>query len=645
VGNTWRYLLATAAIALTAACSGDDNITNSDVLQVDTLPLFAAGIPANGTGQCLLDDVIDAGFVNSGDVQCTSEDVDIAVANVVTYNVNNGPFVTPASTGGAIQCSAGDLIDVNITAQVQNHAQERFDVGLWVGTQGTDALTGSQCDHYNLVNGQNNSTNIDGDQCGDVNANLNVDVPLGTLFDLACTDGDPDPDVVALTVSACAAWQNHEDGADRVCPGSPGSGAQGSFRFGTTPETPAKCKCEDLALPLDIRGTITIVKDAVPDAAVNFGFTSTGAAPLGGAFTLDDDADPTLSNTQVFTNVVAGNYSVTEGADPTGWQFTSLSCTSTGTGTSTSTSGKVATITLGAGGAVTCTYVNTKQGTITIVKDAVPDAAQNFGFTSTGSAPLGGAFTLDDDGDPTLSNTQTFSNVPPGPYSVTEGADPAGWQFTSLSCTSSGTGTSTSTAGKVATITLGAGGQVTCTYVNTQQGTITIIKDAVPNDAQNFGFSSTGGAPLGGTFNLDDDGDPTLSNTQTFNNVPPGPYSVTEGADPAGWQFTSLSCTSSGTGTSTSTAGKVATITMGAAGSVTCTYVNTKNGSITIVKDVQSPATDDEDFGFTTSGTGVAPFTLDDDGGSDATNSNQIVFATFSRVPGRLRKGPRQTGR
>ena len=158
VGNTWRYLLATAAIALTAACSGDDNITNSDVLQVDTLPLFAAGTPANGTGQCLLDDVIDAAFVNSGDVQCTSEDVDIAVANVVTYNVNNGPFVTPASTGGAIRCSAGDLIDVNITAQVQNHAQERFDVGLWVGTQGTDALTGSQCDHYNLVNGQNNST-------------------------------------------------------------------------------------------------------------------------------------------------------------------------------------------------------------------------------------------------------------------------------------------------------------------------------------------------------------------------------------------------------------------------------------------------------------------------------------------------------
>ncbi|HWP70136.1 MAG TPA: hypothetical protein VNM36_03505, partial [Gemmatimonadaceae bacterium] len=450
VGNTWRYLLATAAIALTAACSGDDNITNSDVIKVDTVPLFAGGVPANGPGQCLLDDVIDAGFINSGDVQCTSEDVDIAIASATTYSVNGGAFVTLASTGGKILCSPGDLVSVNGSAQVINHAQERYDVGLWVGLSGADALTGAQCNHYNLVAGSNGSTNIDGDQCGDVQANITVDVPLGLLDNLTCVDGDPDPNVVALTISACAGWQNHIDGAERVCP----TGAGGSFRLGTTPETPAKCKCEPLSLPLDIRGTITIIKDAVPDAGVNFGFTSTGAAPLGGAFTLDDDADPTLSNTQVFTNVVAGSYSVTEGADPTGWQFTSLTCTSTGSGTSTSTSGKVATITLGAGGAVTCTYVNTKQGTITIVKDAVPDAAQNFGFTSTGAAPLGGAFSLDDDADPTLSNTQVFSNVPPGPYTVTEGADPAGWQFTSLTCTETGTGTSTSTAGKVATITL-----------------------------------------------------------------------------------------------------------------------------------------------------------------------------------------------
>jgi hypothetical protein len=306
-------------------------------------------------------------------------------------------------------------------------------------------------------------------------------------------------------------------------------------------------------------GTITVIKDAVPNAATDFTFTTTGSAPLGGSFLLDDDADGTLSNTKVFNNVPAGSYSVTEGADPTGWQFGSLSCTNSGGATSTSTAAKVATITLGAGGSATCTYVNNQQGTITIIKDAAPNSAQDFTFNTTGSAPLGGSFLLDDDADGTLSNTKVFSNVPLGSYTVTEAADPTGWAFGSLSCTNSGGTTSTSTAAKVATITIGAGGSATCTYVNNELGTIIIEKEVVGGSTlQTFSFTrriSTSTSDAG------DNPNPTMTHggSSTSNKkLAANTYRVCEVNLAAGWQTptvtvngtpTALSVTDAGTGT------------------------------------------------------------------------------------------------
>ena len=51
--------------------------------------------------------------------------------------------------------------------------------------------------------------------------------------------------------------------------------------------------------------------------------------------------------------------------------------------------------------------------------------------------------------------------------------------------------------------------------------TIVIVKDAIPDDAQDFSFTAGGGlSPT--SFSLDDDADGTLSNTQTFTDVAPG---------------------------------------------------------------------------------------------------------------------------
>jgi hypothetical protein len=99
-------------------------------------------------------------------------------------------------------------------------------------------------------------------------------------------------------------------------------------------------------------------------------------------------------------------------------------------------------------------------------------------------------------------------------------------------------------------------------------GTIRIHKVTENGDAS-FGYTTTGGLSPA-TFNLSNGG------TQTYGpgTVLPGTYSVDESTLPAGWTFKSLVCTASGSGTSATPSGTTASITMGANGTVDCTYTN-----------------------------------------------------------------------
>src|SRR5262249_19708322 len=150
---------------------------------------------------------------------------------------------------------------------------------------------------------------------------------------------------------------------------------------------------------------------------------------------------------------------------------------------------------------------NTNESTITIVKDAIPNDPQDFAFTTTGTGPSAftNGFALDDDSDPTLSNTVTFifPAAQLGTKTITEPAV-SGWTLHSLVCSG---GANTSTAGSVATVGLGAGHHATLFRSNTNDSTITIVKDAVPNDPQDFAFTTTGTGSTGFTngFSLDDD--------------------------------------------------------------------------------------------------------------------------------------------
>lgn len=104
-------------------------------------------------------------------------------------------------------------------------------------------------------------------------------------------------------------------------------------------------------------------------------------------------------------------------------------------------------------------------GTITIVKDANPDSAQDFAFTTTGSGLS--SFSLDDDMNGTLPNTKTFSSVAAGIYTVSESVA-SGWNLSSITCADP---TQNSSSGlptaPTATINLAVGETVTCTFTNT----------------------------------------------------------------------------------------------------------------------------------------------------------------------------------
>ena len=128
--------------------------------------------------------------------------------------------------------------------------------------------------------------------------------------------------------------------------------------------------------------------------------------------------------------------------------------------------------------------------TITIIKDALPNDAQDFAFTTTGLTLS--AFSLDDDSDPTLSNTQVFSGITTfGTKTVTE-ADPAPtFALTDLVCTEDKTqNSSISLSTRRATIVLEEGEVVTCTFTNTlQTGTLRVIKNVVNDNGGSKGVA------------------------------------------------------------------------------------------------------------------------------------------------------------
>jgi hypothetical protein len=101
-----------------------------------------------------------------------------------------------------------------------------------------------------------------------------------------------------------------------------------------------------------------------------------------------------------------------------------------------------------------------------------------------------------------------------------------------------------------------------------------IIHKVTENGDADFGYTTTGGLNPS-TFTLSNGETQTYGPPGDTTQVLPGNYSVTESTIPAGWTLKSLVCTASGSpGTTVSTSGATASLTMTPDGLVECTYTN-----------------------------------------------------------------------
>ncbi len=233
---------------------------------------------------------------------------------------------------------------------------------------------------------------------------------------------------------------------------------------------------------------------------------------------------------------------------------------------------------------ITCKFLNERvtappTGKVIIQKQVSPTHAQDFNFQGTGPNNWNQPFQLDDDlgasgGNNQLPKSRAF-DVPPGNYTFKE-TPTNGWTLTKIEC-SPAANASVNLNGHSAQINVVAGQTTTCYFTNKQNNAeIRIIKDAMPNDLKDFGF--TGGGPnFSQAFILDDDaGVPGASNQRQNNQafiVPAGQQYVFTEALASPWVLTGITCTPANAAI-VDQPGRKVTITPVANQTVTCTFRN-----------------------------------------------------------------------
>ena len=117
-----------------------------------------------------------------------------------------------------------------------------------------------------------------------------------------------------------------------------------------------------------------------------------------------------------------------------------------------------------------------------------------------------------------------------------------------------------------------------CVTNTVATGTLTIVKDAQPDDPQDFNFTTVGNLLI--PFDLDDDGPggSPMPNSRTFTVTSGVNYTVTEGAV-SGWTTNSIQCLFAVPGlttTFTDQLNRTFTVNLTPGANVTCTFTNNK---------------------------------------------------------------------
>ncbi len=199
------------------------------------------------------------------------------------------------------------------------------------------------------------------------------------------------------------------------------------------------------------RGQIVVDKVTIPSRDPQ---SFTFIPSYGSSFGLTDADSPNNSG-----YLVPGSYSVSESAQ-TGWTLTDTTCVSSIGDTESAGS-----LELDAGETITCTFTNTKKGHIIIDKVTDPSGdSQSFTFDASGGSYAD--FSLTD------AATPNDQELVPGAYEVGETV-PGGWDLTNITCADPSQDSSgMMPTAPTATINVAAGETVTCTFTNTQRGSI-----------------------------------------------------------------------------------------------------------------------------------------------------------------------------
>jgi hypothetical protein len=302
-------------------------------------------------------------------------------------------------------------------------------------------------------------------------------------------------------------------------------------------------------------GSITIIKNAVPDDAQDFAYSTTGGLSPA-TFSLDDDANGTLLNSQLFSGITSFvSYTVAE-TTASGWtlSFATPPCVLTsGNGGGSSASGSTVTINMKEGENYSCTFTNSRQnGTITLIKSVTNSFGGNAGVNDFGLT-IGGT---------AVNSGGSIAATPGTSYAINE-AGLAGYTFVSIT----GTGCPAALGG---TVTVAAGGSVTCTITNQDVAPTLALNKTVSNlngggaGEDDFVLSAT---PTTGTTITDAGGD--VSATAAISNMA---YTLSE-TSVTGYTGSAWSCT----GTGGNLVGNVVTLDEGAVVSCGITNTDSKN--------------------------------------------------------------------
>ena len=656
-----RTITLGAALAAFAACS--DNPTVVQTPRPGVKPMYNATVPFNNNGVCMNNDAVAAptgtiSGVQQGDSpigvsNCTSQDVKIAQANILSYQVtdangNFGPVIT-FHPGDVVSCIAGSPIKLNLSAQLdETSTSARTDVGIWIATDGGNAQTGA-CNHYNLTVNPlaPGASNNDQDNCGDLNAGAVVDnFPLGVIDAICQTSG---PTSTLLHVGSCLGWK--EPGADTQCPLASQGETPNGYRWGTLFANKAKCNCDGFDVPITVHqsaklevakactpttdpGTFdllidnsTTVNGVVVGAAKTCG-TGTGAQTLSAGTNVNPGAVHSFGE----GNFTTANYSSTYACvnrSATGPQHV---FTATGDAAATGTALGPNQITLEPNEDVICTFTNVRKPQLTLVKRVVNDnggtaVVGDFGITTNaGSLTFGSGVA---DGTGTLkytSNTITLSSA--GTYTLHENTL-AGYTEGTWACNGTGAVTSNAQTGSVA---VAAGENVTCTITNDDQApSLTIVKRVVNDNggtktASDFGLSTTAGSLSFGAGVAD--GANTLKYTSTtLTGLTAGSKTLHENVVASYTEGTWACVGNAGAVNSDPQTGSVV---LGLGESVTCTITNDDQpATLIIVKVVKGTG---GTFGFTTTGAGLDPsFSLNPaTDGSDQKSYSTLSVGSYS---------------